>query len=110
MRIKELVEAVPVGSTTQPVQPPAVPGKPPTTPVQPPAVPGQPPAVPGKPPTTPGQLPQPTLGNQQPNATAAAPAKPSPEVQQGMQAMSDQFNALKLKYDELQKQILNPAA
>ena len=37
-------------------------------------------------------------------------AKPSPEVQQDMQAMSDQFNALKLKYDELQKQILNPAA
>ena len=130
MRIQELVEAVPVGSSTQPVantnvplqqpgppppkpipgQPPAVPGKPPTTSGQPPAVPGQPPAVPGKPPTTPGQPLQPTLGNQQSNATAAAPAKPSPEVQQDMQAMSDQFNALKLKYDELQKQILNPAA
>jgi len=26
-----------------------------------------------------------------------------------MKSMSDQFNALKLKYDELQKQILNPA-
>ena len=107
MRIQELVEAVPVGSSTQPVANTNVPLQQPGTP-PPKSIPGQPPAVPGKPPTTPGQPPQPTLGNQQSNATA--PAKPSPEVQQDMQAMSDQFNALKLKYDELQKQILNPAA
>jgi len=100
MRIKELVEAVPTGSSTQPAPNPNAP--------PPPAAPGQqPPAAPGQPP---GKPQQPSLGNQQPNATASAPAKPSPEVQQGMQAMSDQFNALKLKYDQLQKQILNPVA
>jgi len=132
MRIQELVEAIPVGSSTQPAanpntppqqQAPAVPGQPqpaanPNTPPQQqaPAVPGQPqPAAPTQqqnsqqavPP--PGKAPQPTLGNQQPNATAT-PATPSPEIKQGMQAMSDQFNALKLKYDQLQKQILNPAS
>jgi len=112
MRISELVEAVaPIGTTTDQV---GTNGLPPTTPGQT-SPPGQPPTTPGQtppsgqPPTTPGQPSQPTLGNQQPNATTAAPSKPSPEVQQDMKSMSDQFNALKLKYDELQKQILNPA-
>ena len=125
MRIQELVEAVPVGSSTQPVAntnvPPQQPGTPPPKPIpgQPPA-PGQPPqAAPGQPqlnqqkpgqPQQPGTPQKPSLGNQNPNAAAAAPAAPSPEIKQGMQAMSDQFNALKLKYDQLQKQILNPAA
>ena len=138
MRIQELVEAVPVGSSTQPVANtnvlPQQPGTPPPKPIpgQPPApapgtpppkpIPGQPPAPapgqpqpnqqkPGQPPQQPGNPQTPSLGNQNPTGAAApAPAKPSPEVQQDMQAMSDQFNALKLKYDELQKQILNPAA
>ena len=104
MRIKELVEAVPTGSSTQPAPNP---NAPPPPAGQPPAAPGQQPPPAGQPP---GKPPQPSLGNQQPNATSSAPAKPSPEVQQGMQAMSDQFNALKLKYDQLQKQILNPPA
>jgi len=111
MRIQELVEAIPVGSSTQPA---ANPNTPPQQ--QALAVPGQPqPAAPTQqqnsqqavPP--PGKAQQPTLGNQQPNVTAT-PATPSPEIKQGMQAMSDQFNALKLKYDQLQKQILNPAS
>ena len=118
MRIQELVEAVPVGSSTQPVAntnvPPQQPGTPPPKPI-----PGQPAPAPGQPqpnqqklvqpPQQSGNPQTPSLGNQNPTG-AAAPAKPSPEVQQDMQAMSDQFNALKLKYDELQKQILNPAA
>ena len=118
MRIHELVEAVPVGSSTQPVAnanvPPQQPGTPPPKPI-----PGQPPAPgqlqpnqqqPGQPPQPPGAPQKPSLGNQNPNAAATTPAAPSPEIKQGMQAMSDQFNALKLKYDQLQKQILNPTA
>jgi len=88
MRISDLLEAVPVGSSTQPA-----PGTPPAAPA-----PGTPPAAPapGAPPTA--------------SAPGAPPAKPSPEVQKDMQAMSDQFNALKLKYDQLQQQLLNPTA
>ena len=40
----------------------------------------------------------------------AAPATPTPKIQQDMKSMSDQFTALKLKYDQLQKQILTPQA
>jgi len=119
MRIQELVEAVPVGSSTQPVAntnvPPQQPGTPPPKPIpgQPPApVPGQPQPnqqKPGQPPQQPGNPQKPSLGNQNPTGATAAPAAPSPEIKQDMQAMSDQFNALKLKYDQLQKQILNPA-
>ena len=40
----------------------------------------------------------------------AAPATPTPKMQQDLKSMSDQFTALKLKYDQLQKQILTPQA
>ena len=86
-----------------PVAPPIKPGTPPT------AVPGTPPppAVPGTPPTAapvkPGTPPPPA-------APGTPPAAPTPKMQQDLKSMSDQFTALKLKYDQLQKQILTPQA
>ena len=79
-----------------PVAPPIKPGTPP-----PPAVPGTPPppAAPVKPGTPPP-----------PAAPGTPPAAPTPKMQQDLKSMSDQFTALKLKYDQLQKQILTPQA
>ena len=91
-----------------PVAPPIKPGTPP-----PPAVPGTPPppAAPVKPgtplppaaPVKPGTPPPPA-------APGTPPAAPTPKMQQDLKSMSDQFTALKLKYDQLQKQILTPQA
>ena len=79
-----------------PVAPPIKPGTPP-----PPAVPGTPPppAAPVKPGTPPP-----------PAAPGTPPAAHTPKMQQDLKSMSDQFTALKLKYDQLQKQILTPQA
>ena len=108
MRIQELLEAVPVGSSTQPL---VTPGQPPapTTPGQtpPPAAPGQtPPAIPGQPP------PVPTLGNQPP---AGQPAPPPAALQQGMKStMTDldkiaaQIVGLKQKQQQMQQQMQQP--
>ena len=95
-----------------PVAPPIKPGTPPT------AVPGTPPppAVPGTPPTAapvkPGTPPPPAAPGTPPPPAAPGtpPAAPTPKMQQDLKSMSDQFTALKLKYDQLQKQILTPQA
>ena len=86
-----------------PVAPPIKPGTPP-----PPAVPGTPPppAAPGTPPTAAPVKP----GTPPPAAPGTPPAAPTPKMQQDLKSMSDQFTALKLKYDQLQKQILTPQA
>ena len=91
MKIYEIITPVapPIKPGTPP--PPAAPGTPP-----PPAAPGTPPAAA---PVKPGTPPPP-----------AAPATPTPKMQQDLKSMSDQFTALKLKYDQLQKQILTPQA
>jgi len=112
MRIQELLEAVPVGSSTQPL---VTPGQPPAPvpPGQPPAVPGQtpPPAVPGQPPAVPGAAPAPTLGNQ----AAGQPSTQQPAMQQGMKdTMTDldkiaaQIVGLKQKQQQMQQQMQLP--
>ena len=77
-----------------PVAPPIKPGTPP-----PPAALGTPP-----PPAVPGTL------TAAPVKPGTPPAAPTPKMQQDLKSMSDQFTALKLKYDQLQKQILTPQA
>ena len=113
MRIQELLEAVPVGSSTQP---------PATTTQTPPAAPGQTPPAPTPqtpptpttqtPPAAPGQTPAPTLGNQIPTGQ---PMGQQPAIQQGMKnTMSDldkiaaQIVGLKQKQQQMQQQMQTP--
>ena len=116
MRIQELLEAVPVGTSTQvPVRPTIPPERPsdltpqpaPTlgnqTPAGAPAVAGQPPA---------GQPVAPAVAGQPP---AGQPAPLSPAIQQGMKStMTDldkiaaQIVGLKQKQQQMQQQIEKP--
>ncbi len=114
MKIYEIVTPVvaPIKpGTPQPAATTPAPGTPPaaTTPAPgttpPPIKPGTPaPTVTTGQPVKPG-VPPPAVPGQ-----PVAPTPPSPKIQQDMKSMSDQFTALKLKYDQLQKQILTPQA
>jgi hypothetical protein len=113
MKIQELVEAVPFGSSTQPVAKPNIPPNQPSDQLgtTPPVTPGQTPAP------TPGQQPAPTTGTAPAPATGAPPAAPAPNpaLQQGMQTtMTDldkiaaQIVGLKQKQQQMQQQMQQP--
>lgn len=106
MKIQELLEAVPVGTSTQVPVRPTIPPERPSDLTQQPATPA------------------PTLGNQTPTGAPAVagqppamgqPAPPSPAIQQGMKnTMTDldkiaaQIVGLKQKQQQMQQQIQKP--